>query len=165
MCLTRLQLETQEKILIHREEREFQLRRELELKKLEAETAIKMHQQELQKGETNSACARSLAHVRFDVSKHISLVPVFHESEVKSYFGAFECIATALRRPKDVQCKLNGKAQEACSSLSVEDSLVYEKVKGTVLQAYELVPEAYRLTSNQTYLDFAREKGILLDRW
>lgn len=43
-----------------------------------------------------------------------------------------------------LQCKLTGKAQQACSSLSVEDSLIYEKVKGDVLRAYELVPKAYR---------------------
>lgn len=32
----------------------------------------------------------------FDVSKNISLVPVFHESKVESYFGTFDQIATAL---------------------------------------------------------------------
>lgn len=75
----------------------------------------------------------------FDVSKHICLVPVFHESEGESYFGAFERIAAALRWPENVraillQCTLGGEAQEACSSLSVEDSLEYEKVKGAVLR-------------------------------
>ncbi len=71
------------------------------------------------------------------------------EFQVVSYFDAFELFATALHRPEDVWsilllCKLTGKAQEPCSFLSVEDSLVYEKVEGTILQAYELVPEAYR---------------------
>lgn len=47
-------------------------------------------------------------------------MPVFRESEVEAYFGAFERIAADLRWPKDVwvillQCKLVGKAQEACS--------------------------------------------------
>jgi len=48
---------------------------------------------------------------------------------------------------------------------------VYDNVKGA-LRAYELVPEAYRQrfrslkkTSGQTYVDFAREKKILFDRW
>ncbi|XP_071060993.1 uncharacterized protein [Pseudochaenichthys georgianus] len=92
------------------------------------------------------------------------------------FFGAFERIAAALRWPEDVwailvQCKLVGKAQEACSS-SVEDSLEYDKVKGAILRAYELVPEAYRQrfrgmkkASGQTYVDFAREKKVLFDRW
>ncbi len=36
----------------------------------------------------------------FDVSKHIALVPPFRESEVDSYFNAFERIATTLNWPK-----------------------------------------------------------------
>ncbi|XP_035864283.1 uncharacterized protein LOC118496498 [Sander lucioperca] len=174
--LLRLQVDWEEK------ERDFQLRRELELKKLEVETALKMHQMEIQVGlgvarSITTAGAHSPSSVSFDVSKHISLVPFFRESEVEAYFGAFERIAAALQWPKDVwaillQCKLVGKAQGACSSLSVEDGLTYDKVKGAILQAYELVPEAYRQrfrglrkAQSQSYVDFAREKGILFDRW
>jgi hypothetical protein len=56
------------------------------------------------------------------VAGNISLVPVFRESEVEGYFGAFERIAAALHWPKDVwatllQCRLTGRAQEACVSL------------------------------------------------
>lgn len=71
-----------------------------------------------------------------------------------------------------LQCKLVGKAQEAWSVLSVEDGLDYEKVKSAILRAYELVPEAYRQrfrslrkSPSQSYVDFARKKGILFDRW
>ncbi|KAI3370535.1 hypothetical protein L3Q82_025294 [Scortum barcoo] len=58
----------------------------------------------------------------FDVSKHIALVPPFRESEVDSYFNAFERIAATLSWPKDVwplllQCKLVGKAQEIRKNL------------------------------------------------
>ncbi|XP_071346525.1 uncharacterized protein [Trachinotus anak] len=165
-----------------KEEREFQLRRELELKRLEAETVIRMCELALQKGTTKTGSPVSAQSVpdsatTFDVSRHISLVPVFRESEVESYFSAFERIANALHWPKDVwaillQCKLSGKAQEACSSLSLEDSLVYDKVKSAILRVYELVPEAYRQrfrslrkTSGQTFTDFAREKELLFDRW
>lgn len=42
-----------------------------------------------------------------------------------------------------LQCKLSGKAQEACLALTLEQNLEYEVVKGTVLCAYEHVPEAY----------------------
>lgn len=95
---------------------------------------------------------------------------MFHELEVECYFSAFERIAAALHWPRGVwaillQCKLTGKAQEACASLSVEDSLCYDCVKSAILRVYELVPEAYRQrfrglrkTSGQTYADFAREK-------
>ena len=54
-----------------------------------------------------------------------------------------------LKWPRDVwtmtlQSVFTGKAQEAYSSLSLEDALDYEKVKQAVLCIYSLVPEAYR---------------------
>lgn len=113
----------------------------------------------------------------FDISRQINLVPPFREAEVDSYFGAFERVAAALSWPKEVwplllQCRLTGKAQEVCSALSLNDSLDYEKVKTAVLRAYELVPEAYRQkfrlhvkTANQTFVEFAREKSALFDKW
>ena len=65
-----------------------------------------------------------------------------------------------------------GKAQEVCASLSIEDSLDYKVLKKTVLQAYELVPEAYRQkirnsekTANQTYVEFVGDKSVLFDIW
>ena len=96
------------------------------------------------------------------------MVPIFRETEIESYFGAFERIAVALHWPKDVwaillQCKLTGKAQEVCAFLSTEESLVYVTVKSAILRAYELVPEAYRQrfcslrkTVTQNFIDFAR---------
>ncbi|CAI5691564.1 unnamed protein product [Oreochromis niloticus] len=113
----------------------------------------------------------------FDVSRHIKLVPAFRETEVDSYFTVFERIAGALHWPKNVwslllQCKLVGKAQEVCTALSLEDSLDYDIVKAAVLHAYELVPEAYRQkfrnvkkSATQTYVEFAREKKTLFDKW
>uniref|UniRef100_A0A8C5DT92 Gypsy retrotransposon integrase-like protein 1 n=1 Tax=Gouania willdenowi TaxID=441366 RepID=A0A8C5DT92_GOUWI len=113
----------------------------------------------------------------FDMSKHIALVPQFRESEVDSYFSAFERIAAALNWPTEfwsllLQCKLVGKAQDVCASLSIEQSLDYETLKKAVLCAYELVPEAYRQrfrnrekNTNQTYVEFCREKSALFDKW
>lgn len=53
----------------------------------------------------------------------------------------------------------------------MEDSLHYDVVKSAILRTYELVPEAYRQrfrgqkkTATQTFVEFAREKGILFDR-
>ncbi len=101
----------------------------------------------------------------FDISRHITLVPLFRDNEVDSYFGAFERIAAALRWPREtwsllIQCKLTGKAKEVCSALSVS------------LKAYELVPEAYRQKfrshvkiASQTYVEYAREKSMLFDKW
>uniref|UniRef100_A0A672IAI9 Gypsy retrotransposon integrase-like protein 1 n=1 Tax=Salarias fasciatus TaxID=181472 RepID=A0A672IAI9_SALFA len=124
-----------------------------------------------------SAFATASPPDQFDVTKNISLVPPFRESEVDSYFGVFECIAAALKWPEEMwplllHYKLTGKAQEVVSALSLEDSLKYDKVKATVLRAYELVPEAYRQgfrqhkkATNQTFVEFAREKEQLYDRW
>ncbi len=45
-------------------------------------------------------------------------------------------------------------------------------MKSAVLRAYELVPEEYRQkfrshakTANQTFVEYAREKGVLFDKW
>lgn len=46
----------------------------------------------------------------FDVSRNVALVPTFQETEVDSYFDAFERISTALEWPILLQCKLVGKA-------------------------------------------------------
>ena len=43
-----------------------------------------------------------------------------------------------------LQSTLVGKAREAYSALSIEESFQYEVVKAAVLKAYELVPEAYK---------------------
>ncbi|CAI5678601.1 unnamed protein product [Oreochromis niloticus] len=109
--------------------------------------------------------------------KNIRLVSVFRDTEVDSYFESFERIATALHWPRDswgilLQCKLVGKAQEVCSSLSAEDRLNYDKLKSAILLAYELFPEAYRQRfrglkrgQGQSYQDFARKKSVLFDQW
>jgi hypothetical protein len=113
----------------------------------------------------------------FDIGKQIVLVPTFRETEVDSYFSAFERIASALQWPAEVwplrlQCKIHGKAQEAVAALPLEDSLKYDSVKAAILRAYELVPEAYRqkfrnhkIAPTQNYVEFAREKGVLFDKW
>lgn len=50
--------------------------------------------------------------------------------------------------------------------------LKYDAVKAAILRAYELVPEAYRQrfrshkkSFSQTFVEFAREKGVLFDKW
>jgi len=187
--LARLQYEAQEKAQAR--QAEINLRLEVRRLEIEAETQVKLRQLDLDAmkiaagsavqstpGPTSDVPPRSdSSQVTFDISKYISLVPQFRESEVDSYFSTFERIATSLRWPNDVwslllQCKLIGKAQEVCSTLSLEESLKYESMKSAILRAYELVPEAYRQkfrghkkNSAQTFVEFAREKGILFDKW
>jgi len=71
-----------------------------------------------------------------------------------------------------LQSVLIGKAREVYSALSVEQSVDYEVVKREILKAYELVPEAYRqrfheskCKEGQTYVEFARQKEALFNRW
>lgn len=182
--LTCLQMEVREKA----EARQAQLEYQLEIKRMETEVdkAVRLHQRELasQRDAHVPSAATGMfpsstlpPRGEFDVSKHIALVPPFREAEVNSYFGTFERIALALHWPPEawallLQCKLHGKAQEAVASLPVEDSLNFKCVKNAILRAYELVPEAYRQkfrnhkkTPQQTYVEFASEKGTLFNKW
>jgi hypothetical protein len=96
---------------------------------------------------------------------------------VERYFPHFECVATTFEWPKAawtllLQCVLTGKAQEVYSSLALDQCADYEIVKAAILRAYELVPEAYRQrfrgsrrVDKQTFVEFAREKEILFNRW
>lgn len=66
----------------------------------------------------------------------------------------------------------DGRAKDVYTALTPEQSADYEIVKERILKAYQLVPEAYRLKfrnnqrlSNQTHVEFAREKCNLFDRW
>ena len=71
-----------------------------------------------------------------------------------------------------LQCKLVGKARGVCAALSMDVAEDYDTVKWTIQRAYALVPEAYRQrfrssvkAAGQTYVEFAREKSVLFDRW
>jgi len=157
-------------------ERETQLRmKELELK--EKEIAMQLKLQELKTRPVVHTPTPSVKSAGFDVSKHIRLVPPFQEDEVDKYFIHFEKIATSLEWPREVwtillQSVLVGKAGEIYSALPVERSAQYDEVRKAILKAYELVPEAYwqkfrnaEKQTGQTYVEFARVKEVLFDRW
>ena len=111
------------------------------------------------------------------MTRHVRFVPPFQEAEPDKYFLHFEKIATSLHWPTEVwtlllQSTLVGKAREVYSALSVDQSSVYRTVKNAILKAYELIPEAYRQKFRgtkrgeaQTYVEFARDKQTLFDRW
>ena len=104
-------------------------------------------------------------------------VPPFQEKEVDKYFLHFEKVAENLNWPKEhwtllLQSVLIGKAREIYTQLGVEQSHHYETVKELIFKGYELVPEAYRQKfrnckedSNQTHVEFARNKEQFFDRW
>ena len=137
--------------------------------KLEMELRLK--QLDLEKQQQKSRTSS------MDVSRNIRLVPPFKEDKVDKYFIQFEKVAKSLDWPKRMwptllQSVLIGKAQTTYASLSVEQCEDYEVVKKAILQAYELVPEAYRQKfrnykkfDSQSHVEFANEKEMLFDRW
>lgn len=177
--LEQLRMEAEEK------EKERKARMQIEIKRLELETekAVRIRQLELEAQSRPSArvfpdaLSSTSQATPFDVSKYVNLFPIFRESEVDSYFPAFERIAMALKCPEEVwsillQCKIQGKAQEVIAALPISESMSYESVKTAIQRAYELVPEAYRQkfrshkkAQGRTHVEFAREKGTLFDKW
>ncbi len=113
----------------------------------------------------------------FDFVGNLRLVPKFCEKDPDSFFVLFERIANACNWPDAaralmLQTVLIGKAQEAYSSLTVEDSQDYAKVKAVVLKAYERVPEFYRQqfrnwkkSEKQSHVEFARDLQMHFSRW
>ena len=153
-----------------REERE----KEREEREKEREFQLRMREIEMQERANQP---KQKIEYNFDVTKHIRLVPPFQEKEVDKYFLHFEKVAENLNWPKEhwtllLQSVLIGKAREIYTQLGVEQSHHYETVKELILKGYELVPEAYRQKfrnckkdSNQTHVEFARNKEQLFDRW
>ena len=157
-----------------REEREKEREREREEREKEREFQLRMREIEMQERANQP---KQKIEYNFDVTKHIRLVPPFQEKEVDKYFLHFEKVAENLNWPKEhwtllLQSVLIGKAREIYTQLGVEQSQHYETVKELILKGYELVPEAYRQKfrnckkdSNQTHVEFARNKEQLFDRW
>lgn len=161
----KIKIEADRQTLREREQREHELR----VKDLEFAQALRVKELDLKARE--SGVPRS---DQFDVPRNIRVVPPFNEDEVDKFFAHFERVATTLKWPKAVwtmtlQCVFTGKAQEAYSSLTLEDAADYEKVKQAVLRVYSLVPEAYRQkfrgyqkSEGTTYVEFIREKSYFL---
>ena len=113
----------------------------------------------------------------FDVSRNTRMIPHFNEHEVDRYFIQFERVAVALAWPVEMwtlllQTALTGRAQSVYSALSSQQSADYHTVKTAILNAYELVPEAYRQrfrdlrkSDRLTFVEFAGEKERAFDRW
>ena len=166
--------------------------KDLEMKKLEYECQLmKLKEKEIEAQMRENELAAQLklktieleaqksqhAEHAFDISRNIKLVPPFKDTDVDKYFLHFEKVADSLHWPPAVwtlllQSVLSGKAQEVYSSLSLDQSRNYEEVKKVILKAYELVPEAYRQKfrnsrrqESETFVEFARHKEDLFNRW
>ncbi|KAJ8023644.1 Protein split ends [Holothuria leucospilota] len=166
-----------------RKEREMQMQKEKEEREMQMQREEKAREHEfrlkqLELGVIKGSDPKTgLDTGVFDVSKHVKFVPKFQEDNVEKFFNHFEKLGEQLKWPRDkwsilIQSNFTGKAQEVYSALSIEDSMDYDKVKKAILQAYELVPEAYRQkfrkyrkADTQTYVEFAYQKERHFDRW
>ncbi|KAJ8046341.1 hypothetical protein HOLleu_04981 [Holothuria leucospilota] len=145
--LKRLEMEMNKEVRLkelEKEEREMQMQREEKAR--EHEFRLKQLELGVIKGSDPKI---GLDTGGFDISKHVKFVPKFQENNVEKFFNHFEKLGEQLKWPRDkwsilIQSNFTGKAQEVYSALSIEDSMDYDKVKKAILQAYELVPEAYR---------------------
>ena len=77
-------------------------------------------------------------------------MPAFDENKVTEWFVRFEKKAAEFKWPRDrwvalTSNVLKGKALEAYDRMTVADLEDYDEFKCTILKAYELRPEAYRL--------------------
>ena len=143
--------------------------RRLELQLRQAETQVRLA--ELGAARNNGSSASI-----FDLGKATRLIPTFHEGYVDTFFNSFERLVIRLSWPRDqwtllLQQSFKGKALKAYMALSDSDVCSYE-VKRQVLQAYSLVPEAYRQkfralrkTSEQSHLELARAKREAFVSW
>ena len=164
-----------------RERQEKERERERERQERERESARQIQEREKERQfELEKLKLQQLNHPigqSFDVIKNFQAVPSFQEDDVDMFFLHFEKLATKLNWPKDhwtilLQKAFVGKAREIFAQLSVEQSQKYEYVKDVVLRGYQLNPEAYRQKFrncqrdiNQTFVEFARVKEQLFDRW
>ena len=168
-------IEKLEKMRIEKEERERERERQERESARQIQEREKERQFELEKlklQQSNHPIGQS-----FDVIKNFQAVPSFQEDDVDMFFLHFEKLATNLNWPKDhwtilLQKAFVGKAREIFAQLSVEQSQKYEYVKDVILRGYQLNPEAYRQKFrncqrdiSQTFVEFARVKEQLFDRW
>lgn len=157
----------EKRLLVEAEERKLALELELE----------KLRQQNPESQRNRQSFYDAVREREFDVSRNVRLLPKFEEDDPEAFFLQFEKLAATLQWPRDywsilIQTVLVGKARNVYVALTEEECRDYDKVKDTVLKAYELVTENYRFKfrnyvkrDDMTYVEFANEKKRLCDRW
>lgn len=159
------------------------LRLQIELTKQQAELARAEMQRDLTRSSDGSSSRGSDRNTVVDgsslpdLAKCVKLLPAFDEKCPENFFVLFERTAFIGRWPRStwpllIQHRLVGEAQAAHSNLSAEDSENYELIKSAVLDAYKMVPDAYRKRfrdlkrrEGQTHLAFAKAKDVALTNW
>ena len=145
--------ERKDRLKANEHEREMEKHeKEMERKRLEFEI---MQFEENSQARTQKGNGKSMGN---EFAARLKLVPKFDESDLDSFFCMFERIAMKMEWPEDewaflIQQVVTGKAQSVVSALSDEQSFDYWLVKETILQSFELIPEAYR----QKFRNFAKK--------
>ncbi|XP_063589651.1 uncharacterized protein LOC134766651 [Penaeus indicus] len=105
------------------------------------------------------------------------MVPRFEEEDPEEFFLQFETVAKAMEWPRKywpllVQSALKGKARSTYLSLSEAHQDDYLKVKESVLNAYQITAEYYRVRfreglkgDDETFTEYAHTLTKLRNRW
>lgn len=129
-----------------REDREAERAREVRLQELHLQEAREQRQHELQVLQLQQGNPTLGGTERFDVSKHLKLIPAFSEKKPEVFFREFETTATHFQWPKEhwvwlLKPKLVDRALEVCDG--IHDNTDYEEVKKAILDAYSISTEGY----------------------
>ena len=166
--------EKQMQMQIEKEKLDTKLKFELELEKAKLEKQVELAKLDKENQGDNKSSSTS---DKFNPSKCSHLVPEFDESNVDQFFAHFEKIALSMKWPKDqwvaiIQKSFKGKASNTYVDLPIEVVSNYDTVKKSILQAYEFVPEYYRVQfrssrkeDSMSHIEFARQKEHTFDRW
>ncbi|XP_071548915.1 uncharacterized protein [Panulirus ornatus] len=141
----------------------------------ERETTRLKHEHELKVLQLKQSIPDAEAPVKFDVAKHVKLLPIFTEMNPEAFFRQFETTAEHFKWPKEhwvwlLKPKLVGKAVDVCDE--IHDITNYEEIKEAILATYSITTEGYRQafrnltkTQTQTYSEFAAEKLRSFNNW
>ena len=114
---------------------------------------------------------------KFAAYKYVRLVPDFDESDPDEFFIQFEKLCVSYDWPKSkwialIQSKFVGKGKSSYNAIEAPSHSDYDYVKRTVLNAYELTAEYYKVKlrslvkeSNVTYTEFSYTVSKFANRW
>lgn len=151
-----------------RQEAREQLQREERMQERQLQHELQVLQLKQENSDTE-------APIKFDVAKHVKLLPTFLEKNPEAFFRQFEATAEHFKWPKEhwiwlLKPKLVGKAVDVCDNILGNTD--YEETKKAILAAYSITTEGYRqafrnLTKlpSQTFSEFAGGKFRALNNW
>ncbi|XP_069169545.1 uncharacterized protein [Procambarus clarkii] len=152
-------------------------KQQLEIQQQMADTNFRLESQRMAAGHGNTSnVSTNSDNNPIRMNKYIEL-PKFNEEDPEVFFAHFYKIAISMNWPRDqwvaiMQSQFKGRSQEVFTSLPDSHSFDYDFVKKSILNAYQLNPEAHRQrfrnlrrTSDQTIADFTRQKTKFCNRW